>query len=312
VIGLNYERIGKFIAEKRKEKGLTQKQLALKLGVTDKAVSKWERGLGCPDVSILEILASELGVSILEILKGRIIENEVISVTEMNDYVEETLQFSNGLSILKFRNILSRILCFSIVFIGLFLLILNVYHVFYLHSRIEYNFDDKIIVDMKKNIVKIDNNIDKIKERNGIFSTEDYNSIIKLLDSSFEQYKNNPIFNYGGLKSLGFNDFQVLDSSIPSVLEVIEIYDILIKYDKSIISISDNYKNMFLLRGSLGVGIFNEIDYVYKYQSFDFFNDLGMDKYYLSVVGRIYNYKYLVDSYFDLTNLIMEVGGYNE
>jgi len=130
VIGLNYERIGKFIAEKRKEKGLTQKQLALKLGVTDKAVSKWERGLGCPDVSILEILASELGVSILEILKGRIIENEVISVTEMNDYVEETLQFSNGLSILKFRNILSRILCFSIVFIGLFLLILNVYHVF--------------------------------------------------------------------------------------------------------------------------------------------------------------------------------------
>lgn len=309
---MNYERIGKFIAEKRKQKGLTQKQLALKLGVTDKAVSKWERGLGCPDVSILEILAKELGVSILEILKGRIIENEVISVTEMNDYVEETLQFSNGLSILKFRNILSRILCFSIVFISLFLLILNVYHVFYLHSRIEYNFDDKIIIEMKKNIVKIDNNIDKIKERNGIFSNEDYNSIIKLLDSSFEQYKNNPIFNYSGLKSLGFNDFQVLDSSIPSVLEVIEIYDILVKYDKSVISISDNYKNMFLLRGSLGAGIFNEIDSVYKYQSFDFFNDLGMDKYYLSVMGRIYNYKYLIDSYFELTNIIIEVGDYSE
>ena len=51
---MNYERIGKFIQEKRKEKGLTQKELAQKLNITDKAVSKWERGLGCPDVSILK------------------------------------------------------------------------------------------------------------------------------------------------------------------------------------------------------------------------------------------------------------------
>ena len=42
---MNYETIGKFIQSKRKEKGLTQKELAEKLGVTDKAVSKWERGL---------------------------------------------------------------------------------------------------------------------------------------------------------------------------------------------------------------------------------------------------------------------------
>ena len=53
---MNYEKIGEFIAEKRKEKNLTQVELAKRLGVTDKAVSKWERGLSVPDVYILEIL----------------------------------------------------------------------------------------------------------------------------------------------------------------------------------------------------------------------------------------------------------------
>ena len=93
---MNYKKIGEFIAQKRKEKKLTQKELASILKVTDKAVSKWERGLGCPDVSILELLAKTLDVSILEILKGRKIENEVIKVTEANDYVKETIEYSKN------------------------------------------------------------------------------------------------------------------------------------------------------------------------------------------------------------------------
>ena len=81
---MNYDKIGSFIQQKRKDKNLTQKQLAEKIGVTDRAISKWERGQGCPDVSILEVLSKELGCSILELLKGRKIENEVIPVTEAN------------------------------------------------------------------------------------------------------------------------------------------------------------------------------------------------------------------------------------
>lgn len=49
---MNQETIGKFVAACRKEKGLTQKQLAEKLNITDRAVSKWETGKSCPDVSI--------------------------------------------------------------------------------------------------------------------------------------------------------------------------------------------------------------------------------------------------------------------
>ena len=63
---MNYEKIGEFIKTKRKEMNLTQKELAERINVTDKAISKWERGQGCPDVSLLEVLSKELNVSILE------------------------------------------------------------------------------------------------------------------------------------------------------------------------------------------------------------------------------------------------------
>ncbi|MCI8417866.1 MAG: helix-turn-helix transcriptional regulator [Lachnospiraceae bacterium] len=62
------ERMGRFICQKRKEKGLTQKELATRLGVTDKAVSKWERGNCCPDIALLLPLAEYLGVSTGELL----------------------------------------------------------------------------------------------------------------------------------------------------------------------------------------------------------------------------------------------------
>lgn len=61
---------GKFISEKRKAINLTQKELADKLHVTDKAVSKWERGLSFPDISILIPLAEILNISLYDLLKG--------------------------------------------------------------------------------------------------------------------------------------------------------------------------------------------------------------------------------------------------
>ena len=67
---MNQERIGRFIAELRKEKKLTQIDLANKLGITDRAISKWENGRGLPDLSLLTPLCETLGVSINELLSG--------------------------------------------------------------------------------------------------------------------------------------------------------------------------------------------------------------------------------------------------
>lgn len=67
---MNQEKIGKFIAECRKEKNLTQLQLAEKLNISNRAVSKWETGKSCPDVSIMMELCDILGINVNELLSG--------------------------------------------------------------------------------------------------------------------------------------------------------------------------------------------------------------------------------------------------
>ena len=86
---------GAFVAELRAEKGLTQKAMAELLYVSDKAVSKWERGLSLPDISMLMPLSEILGVTVTELLEGRRIEN----AEEMDPaQVESLLKKAIGLS----------------------------------------------------------------------------------------------------------------------------------------------------------------------------------------------------------------------
>ena len=61
--------LGAMIAELRKQHGMTQLELAEKMGVTDKAVSKWERDLSCPDINSIPNLAEILGVSVEELMQ---------------------------------------------------------------------------------------------------------------------------------------------------------------------------------------------------------------------------------------------------
>ena len=75
---MNCERIGQLIYELRKEKKMTQKQVADLLNITDKTISKWERGLGCPDVSLLRELASIFGISVDQLLIGELKINEQV------------------------------------------------------------------------------------------------------------------------------------------------------------------------------------------------------------------------------------------
>lgn len=67
---MNQTSIGKFIAQKRKEKNLTQKQLAEKLMVSNKTVSKWETGKRIPNYSVIELLCKEFDITIVELLDG--------------------------------------------------------------------------------------------------------------------------------------------------------------------------------------------------------------------------------------------------
>ena len=90
---MNQEKIGKFIAKLRKQKKLTQEQLAEKLGITKNAVSKWERGLGLMDLSLLKPLSHILEVSVTEILNGeRFTKEEIDSKSE--ETLIDTLDYS--------------------------------------------------------------------------------------------------------------------------------------------------------------------------------------------------------------------------
>lgn len=80
---MDQQKIGQFIQARRKALGLTQQQLADKIGVTNKAVSKWELGRSVPDVGLFEALCRELGVSLPELLAGHeIVEQERQSAAE--------------------------------------------------------------------------------------------------------------------------------------------------------------------------------------------------------------------------------------
>lgn len=74
---MDCKKTGSLIAKVRKEKNMTQMELARKLNISDKAVSKWERGLGCPDVTLLNELAEVLGINVKDILSGEMVSNDV-------------------------------------------------------------------------------------------------------------------------------------------------------------------------------------------------------------------------------------------
>lgn len=99
--------IGQFIAELRKEKSMTQKDLADQLHITDKAVSKWERGLSYPDISLLTPLANILGITTGELLSGQKNDLTAKDLEESIDHALVYAEKSTATKIISFRNILT-------------------------------------------------------------------------------------------------------------------------------------------------------------------------------------------------------------
>lgn len=90
---IDQEKVGKFIKEKRKEKNMTQEELANEIGVLAKTVSKWECGKGLPDITIIPFLAASLGVNINQLLLGEDIDNneDKIKSIMLDVYLEEKI-----------------------------------------------------------------------------------------------------------------------------------------------------------------------------------------------------------------------------
>lgn len=133
---MDNNRIGKKIASLRKEKGLTQEKLGQKLFITDKAISKWERGLSLPDISLLEKLADELDTDIYTILQ--ISKKKDVNVEKILD--EESKKIKKEMN----RKNKILIICFSCIIVFILFKLLPIgYDV--IHVRYDFNGQNKVV-----------------------------------------------------------------------------------------------------------------------------------------------------------------------
>ena len=103
-------RFGAFVAQLRKEQGLTQKGLADRLNVTDKAVSKWETGKGFPDVKLLEPLAQALGISLVELIRGEKDPRDSLTAAEAEAVVSQAMDQSQRITARRYLKLLRWLL----------------------------------------------------------------------------------------------------------------------------------------------------------------------------------------------------------
>ena len=114
---MDVKKVGEFIKQKRKEKKLTQKELAQKLSITDRAISKWERGICCPDISLLKDLSSILDISINELLSGEDIEK--LELEQSEDILLKSVKQYTSIEKKKNKKLLIFIIILLIFYVGL-------------------------------------------------------------------------------------------------------------------------------------------------------------------------------------------------
>ena len=126
---MNQIKIGKFIAQRRKNAGLTQMQLAEKLGITDRAVSKWENGKAMPDSSIMLELCDLLKITVNDLLSGEVVtmenynkelENNLIEMIKQKEQADKRL-----LSVEVFIGITATVVLFALIFVAAFVQMSN-------------------------------------------------------------------------------------------------------------------------------------------------------------------------------------------
>lgn len=216
---MDQEKIGKFISKLRKEKKLTQLELGRKLGVTDKTVYKWEKGITAPGISILNDLSRELGITVTELLSGE--RKEKLDSKDIDRIIPENIDFYNKIDRKKYFKRFSIALTILII---LFFIIIGIAffnnnydncYIYELKSKNSaFQLEGHIIFTPEKDII----NIASIENTNNELKNElSYSYEFSLILNDEEVYKNGNILLY---------EHQSEDQTeeLNSVLEKIRIY----------------------------------------------------------------------------------------
>ena len=133
---MNQEKIGKFIAKLRKEKGLTQQDLDEKLGVSGRTIGNWENGRNMPDLSLFKPLCEELGVTINELLSG-----EKLNKADYQQKLEENMIDLTIKSKQHFYKKLKIFVCLVLLLFIIFIIMLVIYN----YYEIDVKYDKRLM-----------------------------------------------------------------------------------------------------------------------------------------------------------------------
>ena len=214
---MEQEKIGKFIQTLRKDKNLTQAELAEKLNITDRAVSKWERGKSMPDSSLMLDLCKILGISVNELLMGeKIKDDEIKRVSDMNLVKSLTIVEKSKK---KMKNIVISFLILGVISLLSFCIYLvywngeiNLdYNERFIKCAIENNYitieDYRLVSGIKYTVINDNNSnltylfihsIDYLS--NKIKFGKDYYNNIAMLSAQNESYRAQEIINLENIK----------------------------------------------------------------------------------------------------------------
>lgn len=206
---MNCDKIGKFIAISRKKKGLTQIELADKLNITDRAVSKWERGKGCPDISLLEDLSKILDVSIIELLKGeKMKKNKSLEKDELlysMNYAKESTK-------MKMYKTISNVIVTLIAVIILTILFYNLKISIFFNHRYYPNImfiDNYGTAPVEKLFSDLENKIELIKKDTINYSTDELNQIITIMEKDLDdeqKFYNKDYYTFNDIKKIVYRE----------------------------------------------------------------------------------------------------------
>lgn len=260
---MNYSKVGQLISKLRKEKGMTQLELANKLGITDRAVSKWECGKGCPDISLLDDLSKILDISILEILKGKRLENDEIinnkAIIESMNYSKEN--FKN-----KIKTILNTLIIAITVVITIYIMLMNLLNIFYTQKHYQNKINDEDI------FISIHEKISVIKKTKGVYSDNDYKIILNFIynlekrikEEKSEYYYLKNDYSYENL--VNYSENNSIISYFKRGYENM-IYPVLYKYDNNIYNDMLEYYRYNEIFNNMLSSINTEIYNVFSYGS---------------------------------------------
>ena len=195
VTHMDKEKLGLFVSRLRKEQNMTQKELAERLGVTDKAVSKWERGLSFPDISLIEPLADTFDVSVMELLQGkRMPKEETISVELAQEVLDDSLRISDRE--IQRKHVISKsiILLCCVSLMLLISIILNIINLSVSPDSGTYTpdlsseaYETTLTGENEEIFTNPEHALEQITEDVQSFDSEEWNYLIKILSNTYKE-----------------------------------------------------------------------------------------------------------------------------